>query len=314
MWRVAALCALTLLPASSFGVAVAGAPPGKAFIATTPGPPAPQPPAPPAYQIPRVPSGIKVVNDTLFNVRGNFWVGFFNVGSHCTLVKLSEDSFVFLDSFGLTEEQLNFVYNMTDSGKKVTAIINVHPFHTVYAEWMHNHFPHAKLYGTRRHKTEVPDLPWEKEQTETQEFQNLYKQHFQFSIPSGVDFISSDPNIHFSSILVYHKATKSLHVDDTFIVVKAPLVPKSWTVVRLHPTLGTALLKRAGAADELVNWVETLKLLEVENIFAAHMGLLVKEDGVDINSRLQYTLVAANSTINEHRKKYGGVSFHLTKE
>jgi hypothetical protein len=38
----------------------------------------------------------------------------------------------------------------------------------------------------------------------------------------SVDFISDNENHNFSSVLAYHLASKTLHVDDTLILLRLP--------------------------------------------------------------------------------------------
>ena len=109
------------------------------------------------------------MSDRLIDLGNGFWTvrgslrigGVFDVGTQCSLVRLANGNFVFLDSYTLTDAIRAEVDALTDGGARVEAIINVHPFHTLHCEWMHRAFPQAKLYGTARHLEHLPDLPWE---------------------------------------------------------------------------------------------------------------------------------------------------------
>ena len=117
---------------------------------------------------------------------------------------------------------------LTNDGNDVEAILNLHPFHTVHVRRMHQQFPNAKLYGTARHIQKFPELPWETTRTEdTRRCTRSSTRTFQFSVPRGVDFISKNENVHFSSVLAYHLASKTIHVDDTFMYLRFPKVARA---------------------------------------------------------------------------------------
>ena len=76
-----------------------------------------------------------------------------------------------------------------------------------------------------------------------------------------VDFISANENVHFSSVLVLHRASKTIHVDDTLMYVRLPRMMGAFgltDVMSFHPTLPKALEKRAGAARDFRDWTEEL--------------------------------------------------------
>ena len=124
---------------------------------------------------------------------------------------------------------------------------------------MHERFPNAKHYGTARHLARYPKLRWQALRTEDAELHQMFSEDFDFSIPRGVDFISSNENIHFSSVLVYHRASKTIHVDDTLNYTKLPKAARlvgQTDSTTFQPTLPFALEKRAGAAQEFRRWAE----------------------------------------------------------
>jgi len=80
-------------------------------------------------------------------------------------VKLGSGNFVFLDAYAFDACQQEAI-NSIIGDASVEAILNLHPFHTVNVERMHELYPCAKLYGTARHRHRFPNLPWESECTE----------------------------------------------------------------------------------------------------------------------------------------------------
>lgn len=76
------------------------------------------------------------------------------------------------------------------------------------------------------------------------------------SVPRGVDFVSSDEKVHFSSVLVFHRGSRTIHVDDTLVFVRPPRFIRPWLpgVLRFHPMLAWALERRPGAAADFRAW------------------------------------------------------------
>lgn len=245
------------------------------------------------------------ISEDFWNIRGSFRVGgVVNIGTHASLVRLENGKFVFLDSYKISGAVRREINRLTDGGAKVKAIINLHPFHTVHVPKMHQLFPGAKLYGSSRHKTRAPDLPWEKAAVDSAKFAKIFEGDLEFSVPKGVDFISENENVHFSSVLAYHRASKILHVDDTLMYLRPPLGMLS-PGIRFHPTLKQALEKRPGAADDFRNWAEAVveKWGEAETLCAAHDAAY--RAGKPLASRLEMALRRTSGVLEAHAEKYG---------
>jgi len=258
------------------------------------------------------PHTIQVADDFL-NVRGSFKiVGAVDIGTQASLVRRRNGRFVFLDSYALSGAVEREVLELTHGGKDIEAVLNVHPFHTVFARKMHERFPNAKLYGTARHVSRFPELPWEALRTEDPELHTLFAEDFEFSVPRGVDFISANENVHFSSVLVLHRASKTIHVDDTLMYVR---LPKMMGLLGLkdsmsfHPTLAKALEKRPGAARDFRDWAGALieRWRDAENLCAAHTATLTaeKNQGAPIHSRILKALGNVEGKLTAHERKYG---------
>ncbi|MGB3051693.1 MAG: hypothetical protein WBB42_11880, partial [Polyangiales bacterium] len=228
------------------------------------------------------------------------------------LVRRSNGRFVFLDSYALSGEVARQILELTNGGKDVEAILNVHPFHTVFARKMHERFPNARLYGTARHLARFPELRWEAQRTEDPALHAMFADDFDFSVPRGVDFISSNENVHFSSVLVLHRASKSIHVDDTFMYIRFPKAVRllgRTDSMSFHPTLGKALEKRSGAARDFRQWAGELaeRWRDAENLCAAHMATLTAERnrGASIHDRVLEALDKTSRTLKAHERKHG---------
>ena len=243
-------------------------------------------------------------------IRGSFKVaGLVDVGTQCSLVELADGSFAFLDSYTLPDEVKAEVDRLTDDGRKVAAILNVHPFHTLHCEWMHRAFPQAKLYGTARHVEKLPDLPWQDELCEGTSFPGLFRQDFEFSQPAGCQLVCADEDVHFSSILVYHPKSKTIHVDDTLVYLKlgfpASVLPMTGRL-DFHPTLGKALEPRAGAADDFREWAYDIgvRWADTRQIAAAH-NTVVELEPETFPDRIGEALGRVRKTLDHHRQRYG---------
>jgi len=251
------------------------------------------------------------VSSDFWNIRGSFKIGgVVDIKTQASLVRLANGNFVFLDSYSLGQEAVDRIADIVGNAE-IEAILNLHPFHTVHVARMHELYPQARLYGTVRHLERFPDLPWEPQRTEDPELHALYADDFEFSIPRGVDFVSANENIHFSSVLVMHRASGTIHVDDTFMYIRLPrmlrLVGRKDSL-GFHPTLSRALEKRSGAAAEFRGWAEALvdQWGNAKNLCAAHTAPLLAGDntGASIAERLQQALRKCEPKLCVHERRY----------
>jgi len=260
-----------------------------------------------------VANDILSVADNFWNIRGSFRVGgVVDVGTQVSLVRLASGKFVFLDAYTLSGAPRRRVNELTAGGENVEAILNLHPFHTVHVRRMHEQFPQARLYGTARHLKRIPELPWEKTCTEDPALHEEFAADFAFSVPRGVDFISANEHVHFSSVLVLHRASRTIHSDDTLMYLRLPALARLFGLgdqVGFHPTLAKALERRPGAAQDFRDWAKELigDWRDAENLCAAHTAALLAADngGAPIHARLQKALDKVESTLAAHERKYG---------
>lgn len=253
------------------------------------------------------------VGDGFWNIRGTFRLsGVVDIGTHVSLIRRLSGKFVFLDSYTLTDSQAEQVDALTGGGKHVEAILNLHPFHTVHVSAMHERYPNAKLYGTQRHVERFPDLPWQALRTEDTKLHKKFARDLEFSVPEGVDFVSANENVHFSSVLALHKPTQTIHVDDTLIYARLPVPMRLLgmpDLLSFHPTLASALSKRAGAAQQFSAWAKALasKWKGAQNLCAAHTSVLLQNgtEGTSISQRMNKALRSVSATLRAHKRKYG---------
>ncbi len=253
------------------------------------------------------------VADNFWNIRGSFKIALLvDVGTQASLVRLASGKFVFLDAYTFSNDVADEIAGLTNDGADIEAILNLHPFHTVHVKKTHARYPEARLYGTARHIDRFPDLPWEDETTDAPELHAQFAPDLKFSVPRGVDFISANENVHFSSVLALHAPSRTIHSDDTFNYVGAgsPLrLVGMGDTVSFHPTLAKALQKRAGAAQEFRNWAGELieQWRSAENLCAAHTSALLASEntGESLHERLINAFEKTATTLEQHERRHG---------
>ncbi|AJY47788.1 hypothetical protein [Martelella endophytica] len=248
--------------------------------------------------------------DNFWTFRGDFKVArVINLGTHMSLVRRANGRFLLLDSYDLDGGDLDALLSLTDGGRAIEAVINVHPFHTLHCTAIHALLPHARLFGTRRHHEQVTDLPWEPGFIEDRATQEVFAGDLGFSVPQGIDFVCEDDSVHVASVLVRDRQSSIVHVDDTINVLAAPgllgkLLPQS--KLKFHPQLSKALEKRAGAADDYAQWAESIANAWAGTpvVCAAHSSIRkLPQDGW--RNEIGEALAAVETTLSRHRSEHG---------
>lgn len=254
------------------------------------------------------------IGENFWNIRGSFRIGrLVDVGTHASLVRLRSGRFVFLDAYALAPDVRATVDELTAGGEAIEAIINLHPFHTLHVEALWRQYPNARLYGTQRHLSRLPALPWQPATTDAPALHAQYADDFDFSVPAGVELISANEHVHFGSVLALHRASRTVHVDDTFMLVRMPFAMGGWgrpDYLGLHPTLWQALEKRQGAAAEFSAWLEQLAgdWGDAAHLCAAHAGTLSFvscKPAEALGERMRSALRHAGLVLAAHRRRYG---------
>ncbi len=246
------------------------------------------------------------ISDDFWNFRGSFKLaGVIEIGTQASLVRRKSGGFVLLDAYTFTGDVAREVMALTDQGAAVESILNLHPFHTVHVPAVAAQFPDARLYGTERHVAKAPKLRWESLRTDDPQLHALFADDLTFDVPRGVDFISEDQSVHFSSVLAFHPGSRSLHVDDTLTWLKLPFVSR----LIFHPKLRPALERRAGAVADFRAWAQALaeRCEQVDHIFTAHTRPLVPSgpDAPSVAARVRQALERVEKTLRAHDKRFG---------
>ncbi|WP_367109222.1 hypothetical protein [uncultured Psychrobacter sp.] len=216
-----------------------------------------------------------------WNIQGTFKLGgVVDIGTQCSLVQLESGKFVFLDSYELTDEVRKHVMKLTNDGQDVEAVLNVHPFHTVHCAQMAKDFPHATFYGSSRHRTEVPEVDWSDDLVESDAVAERYSE-LEFSLPEGIHYIAPNDSVHAGSLLVRHPASKSVHIDDTFMSPPFKILKAVLPELMLHPTTKKALKDEPNAGEQYCDWVIQLAhdWRDTHNFCAAHSEMVKFEIG-----------------------------------
>ena len=259
-----------------------------------------------------VPRDVIEVADGFWNIRGSFMIaGIYDLGTQASLVRRASGKYVLLDACALTDQSLRWLRAQTGDGAELEAVLHLHPFHTLHVRSAHEAFPRAKLYGTARHHAKLADLPWETLLTEDAALHAAFREDLGLSVPRGVYFIPRNENLHFASVLAFHHASKTLHVDDTLLYLRVPWPFRLFKpdVTRLHPTLAKVLEHRAGAAAEFRAWCRELveSTRDVQNLCAAHSTVLLSREnkGASIVTRVEAAVRNAESTLAAHERTHG---------
>jgi hypothetical protein len=243
------------------------------------------------------------IADQFWNIRGSFKLaGLIDVGTQSSLVQLQRGDFVLLDSYALTGDVERQVRALTDQGRAIRAVLNLHPFHTVHVPRVAEQFPNAELYGTSRHKRLAPSLRWQSPTTDDPRLHELFADDFSFTVPRGVDLVPSSSRLHFASVLAQHLPSSTLHVDDTLSWSSLPLMRG----LSFHPTLRFALHKRAGAAAEFRAWAEQLITMSgsVRHLCTAHSRKLPDAEQ-SVSERVRGALRSVSGMLDAHARRYG---------
>lgn len=245
-----------------------------------------------------------------WNIRGAFKVaGLIDLGTHMSLVQRDDGRFIVIDSYAASGPDREEFRKLTAEGEAIDAIINVHPFHTIHCRAMHEFAPKARLFGTRRHRQRAPDLPWMEQLIEEPSTQQMFAGDLEFAVPDGVDFVCENENVHVASVLVRHRSSGIVHVDDTLNVLAAPgplgrLLPQSR--LKFHPLLARALQRRPGAVQDFERWAVGIadRWKETPIVCAAHSAVRRLSPG-GWHEEILAALSAVEKKLDAHRLRHG---------
>jgi len=219
-----------------------------------------------------------------WNVRQDFYIDGFNIGTQMSLIQLTSGNFLVLDTVKLNTALLDDINTLTRNGTLLTTVYATHPFHTLFFPAFYQQFPKAAYYGTPRHLRIEPQIPWAGTVWDCS-VRQAFLPEVHMRIPRGANYVDPVPETsnHFSGMHVFHVASQIIHVDDT-IIIDEPFTGD----MLFHPSLLTSGLFHIPAAPPAFSeWVQKMmREWDFTTIAAAH-------DGVRMNTAkegLQYLL------------------------
>ena len=248
--------------------------------------------------IPR-PKKFDHLNNGFYNLQTAFYpVRLINIGTHMSLCRLKNGNFLVIDTAPLDAVAKDDVDRITNKGQLIEAVIATHPYHTIFFEPFHKLYPSSniKWYGTSRHLSEIKNVPWETNEVDifkpNSPILNKWESEGVYmSIPEGAEFINPG---HFSCVFVFHRPSRTLHVDDTIsyfdetsgfinylcLLFVLPVSIGS-TGLYFHPSMFSTkpkdgLLNTKEAAYDFKLWL--LKLIDhwdFNNLCVAHKGRML---------------------------------------
>lgn len=259
-----------------------------------------------------VPKNVVDVGEGFYNLRGSLRIGgVLPIGTQASLVRRKNGRFLLLDALALDEATRAWLDAQTEGGKLLDAVLHLHPFHTLFVRKMHEAFPNAALYGTARHARLAPDLPWNALRTDQPELHALFAEDLVFTVPRGVELIPANERLHFSSVVAFHPASRTLHVDDTLNYVKLPRVLHLFArdSLGLHPTLVQVLERRSGAVADFRAWCQELVELArgAQNLCAAHTSVLLGRSSPvpSLAHRIEVAVRKVERKLAAHEARHG---------
>jgi len=200
---------------------------------------------------------------------------------------------------------------LTKNGNDIEAVIATHPFHTLAFPAFYEAYPNVPYYGTPRHLKIQKNINWV---GSIKDNLKKWEPEVHMRIPEGAEFDDPMPegSNHFSSVWVYCKAAKTMHVDDTIMYYKnvsgvigilTKIVGVSGSM-GFHPSLkGPGLNPDPEAPYQFKAFVEgVLNDWEIDNICTAHLGNKIG----GAHDLLQAALQEAQSTFDKISQKNKG--------
>jgi len=217
-----------------------------------------------------------------YNIRASFrsFNGLVDIGTHMSIIKLPKGSFLVIDAVHLDKSLKAEIDVLTDNGNRIEAVLATHPFHSLGFNTFYKAYPHVQYIGTPRHFRTLKDIPWAGEISNPQ-ILSRWSPDIQLRIPAAAEFKAPLPEKynHFTCVWVYHKPSKTLHVDDTINYFDHPdalmkLAGKKTNLMEFHPSIsGPGLYPTPDAPKIFKKWVtDILTDWDFDNMCCAHIG------------------------------------------
>jgi hypothetical protein len=148
----------------------------------------------------------RIGKGSFWNIRGRFAVvgGLLNIGTHMSVAQRTNGRFIVIDTISLPPPALAELKHLTRDGELIDAVIATHPYHTLAFPAFFKEFPTAPYYGTPRHLSVMPEIPWK---GEVMAMKEAFAPDLECRIPAGAEYILPLParTNHLSNVFVLHK-------------------------------------------------------------------------------------------------------------
>jgi len=201
-----------------------------------------------------------------------------------SIAQLKSGKFIVIDAVELTPPIKDAINKLTNNGADIEAFLAVHPFHSVYIPPFHALYPKVDYYGCPRHLKRLTNIQWAGNLNDCK-IRNKWSPEIEMSIPDGGEFVAPLPENknHFSSVLVYHKKSRTIHVDDTIMYAPSEkgltgsllkIAGYKAGYMTFHLSIKNVGLKPDPKSPfEFRDWVKKIiKEWDFDNICAAHVG------------------------------------------
>eukprot|EP01126_Amoeba_proteus_P063908 TRINITY_DN8870_c0_g1_i2.p1 TRINITY_DN8870_c0_g1~~TRINITY_DN8870_c0_g1_i2.p1 ORF type:complete len:287 (+),score=38.01 TRINITY_DN8870_c0_g1_i2:822-1682(+) len=227
---------------------------------------------------------LQLIAPGFWNIRGRFKIfGLVNIGTQMSVIKLSNDKYLIVDTVPLDDETRDELDTLTEKGTLIEAVLATHPFHTLAFPDFFQHYPNAPYYGCPRHLRTLPQIPWVGS-FDDPEILRKWEPEVEMRIPAGAEFVNPLPESsnHFVSVWVYSRLAKTVHVDDTVCYLSDPpmvlqlLGIKKDTLFWHTSMLGPAFYPTPEAPQDFRRWVEDLlNDWDFDNFCIAHKNNMI---------------------------------------
>jgi len=182
---------------------------------------------------------------------------------------------------GLKEE----IDVLTDHGKKLIAVLGTHPFHTLFFPGFNAVYPSGprrQYYGAPRLLCIYPEIQW------AGDISSAFTKwpDLEMLLPDGGEWVAPQPESsnHLMNVLVLHKPSKTVHNDDTIVVLRGDQL--GWGArffslfvellrpgLHFHPSLWTdGLYPTRDSPEKFKASIRRLLKWDFENLVSAHNG------------------------------------------
>ncbi|KAL0486705.1 hypothetical protein AKO1_001625 [Acrasis kona] len=232
------------------------------------------------------------IGKDFYNIRGDWFEVIqgvkYNLRTHMSLIRLASGKFLVIDTIEMNNELKSNIDKLTNNGSLIEAVVAVHPFHTTFFKPFYAIYNRTasgrpiRYFGTPRHLRNIKDVHWDGDLTNPS-IRKLWNPEVDIQIPKATEFINPQPeeSNHFSGAFAFHRPSKTVHIDDTFIYAEddgpevALLGAKKGDLI-IHPDVDNGIKQYHNAPYEFRDWVyQIIKDFQFENILTAHCGNLI---------------------------------------